>query len=453
MKFPKTVDLQRNDAGIYEPQQEVLPHPFHDGQRTFLLSIARDTSKGKSDKPLIHVVGTDGSEDRHGSVINPRGWDMTAYRTNPVVLWGHDQRIPLIGNTVDLEFDKGRWIFGIEFAVEEWDAYGDRNLARLIWKLFDGDKMRATSVSFIPKEWQDRQATTIPSYFAENVEYTRQELTEISAVNIPSNRAALKKSIEDGTITENEADLLGLDRMFRLVPVLNIRTTDFSKPKPTDEKPVERSVVALHDGSADRFALKRCGGYYEQPKEVVSPEVQSYETELMQTLAAEALDSLSLAFEGWERASHDELRNVCRYRMENAIYTYDWLRALLNRFYAVDLTPVETSDTDSVEQGRSIVFGLGRAGAVLNKANRGKLAQVKTLVDEVLASAGATEEEEERTAPAVVDPEDAMLSIRNLFGTEAIGDRSDSQNQSATETGEGSAEPSTTRSYLKELFQ
>lgn len=200
---------------------EIIPHPFKGEQRIFPLGIESRAAEGAGDRPVVTVVGTDGSEDRHGSVINPNGWDIEPYLRNPVVLWGHQSAdIPAIGKTVNLRRSGGQWLFDIEFAVDQWRHMAS-NLAATTYELMRDGFLNAVSVSFIPKEWKDREAKTIPSFFAENVEYQKQELTEISVVNIGSNRNALQKALEAGRLTPEAARMLGMGEAIRVqMPVI-----------------------------------------------------------------------------------------------------------------------------------------------------------------------------------------------------------------------------------------
>ena len=42
----------------------------------------------------LDFVISDGSLDRHGTRINPKGWDLTNFKKNPIALFGHDSRFP-----------------------------------------------------------------------------------------------------------------------------------------------------------------------------------------------------------------------------------------------------------------------------------------------------------------------------------------------------------------------
>lgn len=233
---------------------EILPHPKRGtmeigSERIMPVFGSIRAAEGASDEnPVVTIIGTDGSEDRHGSVINPRGWLTASYLRNPKVLWSHgvDEGKPALGETVALRSVGGAWEFDIKFALGPWRNIQD-NLAQFWWEWYrDFGGTLASSVAFLPKKWIDRTAKEMPTFFAENVEYIEQELTEISFVNVPSNRNAVTEAVararSAGKLTEGLASMLG----YSVSPIV-IRSQPEERmpvPKTTDEKPlVETQAV------------------------------------------------------------------------------------------------------------------------------------------------------------------------------------------------------------------
>jgi phage head maturation protease len=80
--------------------------------RQFVKAVHEDDEKeaGK----MSFVASTDRA-DRYGDIIDQRGWDLDAYRANPVILLNHDhQSLPIgrgnvrlteAGLVIDVEFD------------------------------------------------------------------------------------------------------------------------------------------------------------------------------------------------------------------------------------------------------------------------------------------------------------------------------------------------------------
>lgn len=232
---------------------EILPHPkrgtMEIGTERIMPVFGNiRAAEGASDEnPVVTIIGTDGSEDRHGSVINPRGWLTASYLRNPKVLWSHgtDEGKPALGETVALRSVGGAWEFDIKFALGPWRNIQD-NLAQFWWEWYrDFGGTLASSVAFLPKKWIDRQAKEMPTFFAENVEYTEQELTEISFVNVPSNRNAVTEAVararSAGKFSDGLASMLG----FAVSPII-IRSQPEERMSVPKEKaaPVESRAAA-----------------------------------------------------------------------------------------------------------------------------------------------------------------------------------------------------------------
>jgi HK97 family phage prohead protease len=157
--------------------------------------------------PIIDFVGSTGDEDRYGSVIDPRGWVLTSYLRNPVVLFAHDHSGLPVGRTTKLTPTKNALNFRVEFAT-----FNDRS--REVYEMVKAGFMSGVSVGFIPLEAVPYEATTV-THTAENLRYTKVELLELSIVAIPANRAALKNALSSGRLSERTVDAL------RLRPFLN----------------------------------------------------------------------------------------------------------------------------------------------------------------------------------------------------------------------------------------
>jgi HK97 family phage prohead protease len=137
----------------------------------------------KSQEKLIAVAST-GTVDRHGEVVSPDGWDLKNFKKNPVLLWGHSHEQLPIGTAkkiwVDGEGKKAKLMFEPVF-------HEVTELARAVKRLFEDGILKTFSVGFKPID-------------ADGDTYTRQELLEISAVNVPANADAMMlayKSLKD----------------------------------------------------------------------------------------------------------------------------------------------------------------------------------------------------------------------------------------------------------------
>ena len=135
---------------------------------------------------MTFVVSTD-EVDRHGDMISVGGWRLQAYMRNPVFLWAHNYTRPAIGRAVDLWSDDHRLLARVEFAPTEF--------AQEVAALYQNGYQRGVSVGFRPIKYEIRRDTQTGAFLGIN--FTEQELLEISAAPVPANASALKKILED----------------------------------------------------------------------------------------------------------------------------------------------------------------------------------------------------------------------------------------------------------------
>lgn len=125
-----------------------------------------------------------GDLDRDMEKIDPAGWLLDTYRTNPVVLWSHDRTIPAIGYAKDVRADTT--LHGeIVFNSKDVDEFG--------WGIGERVKygsLRTGSVGFMVCEVEFIDHTAQPEEKAELI-YRKQELLEYSICNVPANPFAL----------------------------------------------------------------------------------------------------------------------------------------------------------------------------------------------------------------------------------------------------------------------
>ena len=133
----------------------------------------------------IHIIATTDTVDRDSERILPRSLekDFAYYKENPVVLFGHDHSIPAVGKMTDYVFSDEQMKMEIEFAVDE------HPLAKMLWGLYLGEYMRMSSIGFIPLEVTDDAKEKLEGQ--NGLTYIRNELIELSLVNVGSNRHAL----------------------------------------------------------------------------------------------------------------------------------------------------------------------------------------------------------------------------------------------------------------------
>lgn len=137
----------------------------------------------KDNGSITGAVASTGSLDRDEEILDPNGWELENFKKAPRLLWSHRAMDLPIGRVDRIWIDQstGELKFDATFAEKEND------FAKKVADLMRGGFLNTFSVGFIPKE---REGNRI----------TKQELLEISVVNVPANPEArlnsLYKSLE-----------------------------------------------------------------------------------------------------------------------------------------------------------------------------------------------------------------------------------------------------------------
>lgn len=143
------------------------------------------------------AIASTASEDRHGEIVEVEGWDLKAYKANPVIMFGHKHDEPPIGKATRVWIDKTGAKPILKFKAVISDA---TQRAREIKQLMEEGIMKTFSVSFRALD-------------AEGNRFTKQELLEISAVNVPANADAQLlafKSLHEAEFSEEEMKDVGV---------------------------------------------------------------------------------------------------------------------------------------------------------------------------------------------------------------------------------------------------
>lgn len=134
-----------------------------------------------ADTRQVRVICSTDSVDRMGDVIVQSGIDLTNYRRNSVVLWGHDPNKP-VARAIDIGVRNNRLEATVQFPPE-----GDDEDSDWVYGKIKSGLVNATSVGFIP-----RNAEPIdPKQPWSGYKFTESELLEFSFVSIPANQDAL----------------------------------------------------------------------------------------------------------------------------------------------------------------------------------------------------------------------------------------------------------------------
>lgn len=164
---------------------------------------------GQEKDRTLRFIGSTEVPDRDGDIILASGWELDNYKANPVFLWAHDYSKPPIGKAIDVQVRNKQLIFDIQFPEE-----GVYPLADMVYKLYKGGFLNATSVGFIGK-----QAEPI----ANGSKYIRQELLELSAVPVPSNPTALQQAKSKGYISTSMQKYFDDEKVITIVESKKIK--------------------------------------------------------------------------------------------------------------------------------------------------------------------------------------------------------------------------------------
>lgn len=128
---------------------------------------------------IVRGVFSTGGEDRHGEVIDQKGWKLDEYMLNPVILLFHDHQEFPVAKCIELGLNTdGNLAGAIQFAVNEYEV------AKTAFALYKGGFMRAFSVGFMNDRYEVDQEN-------DRIILLENRLYEISCVNVPANSMAL----------------------------------------------------------------------------------------------------------------------------------------------------------------------------------------------------------------------------------------------------------------------
>lgn len=172
------------------------PTPENDEQEEEAPSEKRYVKAFYDTKANIAIASTD-LEDRHGERIDQTGWNLKNFKNNPVMLWAHDHTEISVGNARNIHISKTD---GAPKLVFTPDFHTVTEKARALKTLYEEGRLNSFSVGFLPSEMDGNT-------------YTKQELLEISACNVPANPDAMMlayKSLKDAGFKKTVIKELGI---------------------------------------------------------------------------------------------------------------------------------------------------------------------------------------------------------------------------------------------------
>ena len=146
-------------------------------------SVGFPRTEKEAETPMTFVISSE-EVDRHGDVVLAQGWRLQAYLQNPVFLWAHDYRLPVIGRALAVWPEPGQLLARLEFAPTDF--------ASQVAALYRGGYQHGVSVGFRPLRYEERRDPRTGAFLG--IRFLEQELLEVSAVPVPANRRALRRA-------------------------------------------------------------------------------------------------------------------------------------------------------------------------------------------------------------------------------------------------------------------
>jgi len=126
--------------------------------------------------------------NRLGMKVDPEGWVLDNYKTNPVLLWNHDDSIPAIGIMNNVRVDSGKLLGKPQFAEKEVDSF-----AWSIGQKVESGMLTSGSVGFMTLKVEvEEKENKLPVVISRE-----QELYEFSIVNLPALVSAVKHNLPE----------------------------------------------------------------------------------------------------------------------------------------------------------------------------------------------------------------------------------------------------------------
>ena len=149
--------------------------------------------RNASDRTIVGVITTD-AVDRYREIVDPKGAELENYMKNPVVLLNHNS---WSGKPVG----RNMWIKANGNGLIAKTQFASTPDGRDVFTLYDEGFMKAWSIGFMPKKWEDADQNE----YGYRRKYTAWELLEYSAVTIPANPEAVSnmlRTVESGRVRD-----------------------------------------------------------------------------------------------------------------------------------------------------------------------------------------------------------------------------------------------------------
>lgn len=195
-----------------------------------LIGHVRKFSENVEETRTIEFVASDNSRDAHGTVVPVDKWDLTRFNANGIIGYQHNVYGDLCGNedpdrvigSGQARIENDQLIVSMTFEPADLNPMAEK----IFRKILHGT-LKAVSVGFVPTkegfwgEGEEARGGATPTYY-----YDGQELLEVSVVNIPSNKNALKRGFRDNTVDAINFIYRALDGRFRYAEIEEMKVRD-----------------------------------------------------------------------------------------------------------------------------------------------------------------------------------------------------------------------------------
>lgn len=227
--------------------------------RLYFNTIVKSLKEGE-----FEVIASNAKIDRFGDTINPDGWVLTNYKKNPVILWSHstggfgETAVPPVARATKVRVEEG--------ALKVKGVFAPTPFAQELRTLVENGFLNAVSVGFIPLVESEKGTMEIEGkmyrraneqemkdfaekgHLREGTKFEKQELLEVSWVNVPALPTALVTAKEMGLqlITKE------LETKMEIKPYANEHACRLESPDKYD-KFRRANCAAKHDGKCIDF--------------------------------------------------------------------------------------------------------------------------------------------------------------------------------------------------------
>ena len=161
-------------------RQEAILERYKDGELGDLRKSFTNVVKGVDEqKRTARFVISTGNPDRDKDVIEPKGWVLKDFKTNPVVLWAHQSGQPPVARASATSVQNGKLMSTATFMSREISEFADS-----VFKMIVNKFLNASSVGFQPLELSFDEERG-------GFNFIKQALHEWSVVPVPANAEAL----------------------------------------------------------------------------------------------------------------------------------------------------------------------------------------------------------------------------------------------------------------------